>query len=418
MRTMQWHATRNEPLSVTTPSPYAELTGEDGRALLAGLGAFSEERATDAAAYARARTTPDVAAAALATAFARRRAIAAGKFAHADVMLFTRAGYEQATSEAVARHRAARFAAYSIVADLCCGIGGDAVALAGVTQCVNAVDLDPDALACARANAEALGVGSRVRIEVGDALEFDLRGIEAAFADPSRRREGVRVRGAHRYAPPLEDLLARSAELPGSRLCVKVAPGLKFDDPAIRLPLGGAALEIELVSERGTCKEAVLWCGDLARADGARRATVIDAAGVHILDGDPAGKAALRGFGAYLGEPDAAVIRAGLIAALCDGSDAGPLDSRVAYLAADTPSPSPFVRWYPVIEAMPFNVKRVRARLRALDIGQLVVKTRAFPLPPEGVAALLKPEGSARATIICTTVREKKWAVLCGTVGA
>lgn len=403
---------------MTPQSPYDDLTSDDGRALLAGLSAFSEERATDAAAYARARATPEVAAAALATAFARRRAIAAGKFSRADVMLFTRAGYEQATSEAVARHRAARFADCRTVADLCCGIGGDAVALASVSQCVTAVDLDPDALACARANAEALGVGSRLRIAASDALTFDLRGQEAAFADPSRRREGVRVRGAHRYSPALAALLARAAEVPGRRLAVKVAPGLNFSDPQLRSELGPAPLEIELVSERGTCKEAVMWCGDLARADGARRATVIDAAGIHILDGDPAEKAALRGFGAYVGEPDPAVIRAGLVAAVCHASDTGPMDSRVAYLAADSPSPSPFVRWYPVIEAMPFNVKRVRARLRALHIGHLVVKTRAFPLSPDDVTALLKTEGSKRATLVCTTVREKKWAVLCGTVGA
>ena len=403
---------------MTPQSPYAGLSSDDGRALLAGLSAFSEERATDAAAYARARAIPEVAAAALATAFARRRAIAAGKFSRADVMLFTRAGYEQATSEAVARHRATRFAAYRTVADLCCGIGSDAVALAAVTKCVAAVDFDPDALACARANADALGVGSRVRIAASDALTFDLRGQEAAFADPSRRREGVRVRGGHRYSPALESLLARAAELPGCRLAVKVAPGLTFEDPQLRLSLARAPLEIELVSERGTCKEAVLWCGDLARADGARRATVIDASGIHILDGDPTEKAALRGFGTYVGEPDPAVIRAGLLAAVCDASDAGPMDSRVAYLAADRPAPSPFVRWYPVIEAIPFNVKRVRARLRARNIGHLVVKTRAFPLTPDDVTALLKPEGSEHATLVCTTVREKKWAVLCGTVGA
>jgi len=403
---------------VNTSSPFAALTSDEGRALLTGLGVFTEERATDAAAYARARVSPEVAAAALATAFARRRAAAAGKFSRADVMLFTRAGYEQATSELVARHRATRFRELRAVADLCCGIGGDTAALAAEAMRVMSVDLDPDALACALANADALEVGPRVEFTLGDALTFDLRGYDAVFADPSRRPGGTRIRGAHRYAPRLDALLARAPEIPGRRLAVKVAPGLRFDEPGLRTPLGGAPMEVELISERGTCKEAVLWCGDLARADGARRATVIDAAGEHVLDGDPTERASLRDFGALVGEPDPAVIRAGLVAAVCVRDDVGVLDPRVAYLAADAPAAAPFVRWYRLIEAMPFNVKRLRARLRAGDIGRIVVKTRAFPLSPEDVTALLKPEGHADATLICTTVGEKKWALLCGTSGA
>jgi THUMP domain-like len=90
----------------------------------------------------------------------------------------------------------------------------------------------------------------------------------------------------------------------------------------------------------------------------------------------------------------------------------------VAYLTSDSPIRSPFVRWYPLIQAMPFNVKQVRASLRSCEIGHLVVKTRAFPLAPEAVVELLKPEGSGRAILICATLGEKKWALLCGTQGA
>src|SRR5581483_7662919 len=71
---------------------------------------------------------PDLIAAAL-TQQALRVA-ARAKFSRADEMLFTRAGLEQASSEATATHTAARFAAASVVADLCCGIGGNLLALA------------------------------------------------------------------------------------------------------------------------------------------------------------------------------------------------------------------------------------------------------------------------------------------------
>ena len=44
-------------------------------------------------------------------------------------MFFTRAGLEQASSERMARHHAARFAPFASVVDLCTGIGGDLIGL-------------------------------------------------------------------------------------------------------------------------------------------------------------------------------------------------------------------------------------------------------------------------------------------------
>src|SRR5436190_23406574 len=54
---------------------------------------------------------------------------ARGKFSRAGEMFFTREGLEQSSSEAVATWRAARFSERATILDLCCGIGGDAVAL-------------------------------------------------------------------------------------------------------------------------------------------------------------------------------------------------------------------------------------------------------------------------------------------------
>ena len=58
------------------------------------------------------------------------RLLARAKFSRAMEMFFTRPGLEQASSEVVARHRAARYRAAGRVADLCCGIGGDLIVLA------------------------------------------------------------------------------------------------------------------------------------------------------------------------------------------------------------------------------------------------------------------------------------------------
>ncbi|MYS44494.1 SAM-dependent methyltransferase, partial [Streptomyces sp. SID5998] len=64
---------------------------------------------------------------------ARLRQRAAAKFGAADArrMFFTPHGVEQSTRASVAAYRAARLtqAGVTSLADLCCGIGGDAIAL-------------------------------------------------------------------------------------------------------------------------------------------------------------------------------------------------------------------------------------------------------------------------------------------------
>src|SRR5215831_16380737 len=67
---------------------------------------------------------------------------ARAKFTRAMDMYFTRPGLEQASAEAIARDRSARYKDAARVMDLCCGIGGDLVALAEGRE-VLAVDTDP-----------------------------------------------------------------------------------------------------------------------------------------------------------------------------------------------------------------------------------------------------------------------------------
>jgi len=396
-------------------SPYERLASVEAAALLAALAGFTEAQAPAAAALARKLADAELAGAALATTFARRRAVAARKFTRAREMFFTRDGYQQCSSEAVARHRGTRFGAYRRVADLCCGVGGDtlgiAASLSGDAR-VDALDLDADALACARHNADVYGVAGKAVFHSGDALGWPLGAYHAAFADPARRSGSARVTKATEYRPPLAHVLARAGELPGRALAVKIAPGLRVSDDALRAA-SGAPVELEYVSERGECKEAVVWCGDLARFDGARRATVIAADGPHMLDAAPAQVAPLTKLRRWLGEPDPAVIRSGLIAAACERVAASLLDRQLAYCTADQAAPTPFVRWFEVQETLPFGVKRLRALLRAAGIGELIVKTRAFPLRPEQIVALLKPRGDMRAVLVCATIGGTKTAIVC-----
>ncbi|MEW5543178.1 methyltransferase domain-containing protein, partial [Streptomyces cyaneofuscatus] len=168
---------------------FAALRTPEGEHLLAEL--RDHDPAQELATATRLRRThpAELVSAALGQARLRQRAVA--KFGAGDAyrMYFTPNGVEQATRTSVATHRAARFAALGVrsVADLCCGIGGDAIALARAGIAVLAVDRDPLTAEVARANAEALGLADLIEVRCADVTEIDTSPYDAVFVDPARR---------------------------------------------------------------------------------------------------------------------------------------------------------------------------------------------------------------------------------------
>src|SRR5207237_4747837 len=97
------------------------------------------------------------------------------KFSLAERMFFTRKGLEQATDERLAAYKASRFPSGMRVADLCCGLGGDLLALAGRGP-AQGVDCDSVTALLASANAAALGLESQCAVIAGDAISTDIAG--------------------------------------------------------------------------------------------------------------------------------------------------------------------------------------------------------------------------------------------------
>ncbi|RME82886.1 MAG: class I SAM-dependent methyltransferase [Caldilineae bacterium] len=347
----------------------------------------------------RKHMSPAQASALVTTAQLRRRAEV--KFpGRAQGMFFTKEALEQATPYAVARHTAARFRGVEWVADLGCGAGGDALALADEVGQVLAVDRDAVRLALLDANACSWGRRERVHPLQADIMRPAWR-VLAAWADPDRRTGPRRLFHPDRLHPPLQQLLALRELTPN--LGIKLMPGL----PHEAIPAGA---EAEWISLQGQLKEAVLWFGELARGR-VRRATVLPSGAELVAAG---GRAPLSSPGAFLYEPDPAVIRAGAVGDLALELGLWQIDPEIAYLSGDRALATPFARCWRLLDELPFDLKALNRRLRRLQGRVVAVKKRGSPIDPEAFRRrLYRSDEGTELVLVVTRVRSRPWCLIC-----
>ncbi|MFF3616201.1 methyltransferase domain-containing protein [Streptomyces sp. NPDC002580] len=371
---------------------FAPLLTAEGRALLEEVRDTEPARELAVATRLRREHPAELVSAALGQARLRQRA--AVKFGAEDAgrMFFTPNGVEQSTRTSVAAYRAERLRSLGIrsVADLCCGIGGDAIALARAGIRVLAVDRDPLTAAAARANADALGLTDLIEVRETDVTEVDTSSYDAVFVDPARRGGRGRIFDPEAYSPPLSWAVGAAAQAPVAAL--KIAPGI----PHEAVP---AEAEAEWISDGGDVKEAVLWFGT---EPGLVRATLLP--GPRELRGRGLPDPAVRAVGRYLYEPDGAAIRAHLVAEVAEELDGGLVDETIAYITADELRPTPYATAYEITDRLPFNLKKLKALLREREVGVLTVKKRGSAVEPEELRRKVKPQGPNSATVFLTRV--------------
>ena len=426
-------------IGCVVPEMVEWLASSDGRAVLEFVTVVDDDAhlrasrgdasAVDALklANAIAKHFPDLdrglAAAALTQVQLRRKA--AGRLGpHASELLYTRDGLEQASRLVVAQLRAGRYrdAGVESVADLGCGIGLDSIAFSLAGIAVTAIERDPTVATIARANAAAVGVSDRLTVVEADVTDPDtlallLSRVDAIFLDPARRDTASQTSGRSQrtldpqaWSPPWSWVAALAERSP--RLAAKVAPGI----PHELTPDGGCttwtSVDCDLVEAE------VAWPG-LNTAGVRRRAVVIRRDVAHelssaiSLEAEPL--APIGTIGNWIMEPDDAVIRAGLIAALAERIDARFIDPQVAYLTSDDePPPSPFMAAFRVDEALPYSLDSLRRALTARGVGQVVVKKRAITIDPDDVRKRLKlPKAEGKATVVITRIGTDPWAYIC-----
>jgi hypothetical protein len=360
----------------------------------------------------------------------RRRA--AKKFTQAKRMFFTARGLEQATDEAVARYKAGRMPANHPVADLCCGIGGDLMALAERGP-VLGVDIDPAAAALAAANlglppplGQVWAEGRRevARIAVADVAGFRVADLAAWHIDPDRRPAGWRTTRVELHEPGPVVIARRLGEC--SNAAIKLAPAADFGTNANGMGAGTDAIpwgdaELEWISRKGQCRQLVAWFASLAQHPSQRRATRLSgnlaARGAELVVASFVGRPHVetpvaQAIGRYVFEPDAAVLAADLTGALAADLHLQSVARGVAYLTGDEPGHSALMDSFEVLAVMPYRVKTLKAWLRTRGIGQLEVKKRGVELEPARVQRELKVPGNETATLLVFRIRDKLTAIV------
>ncbi|MGM0928769.1 MAG: THUMP-like domain-containing protein [Actinomycetota bacterium] len=400
--------------SETHAESIAPILTPEGWELLNSLGPYSEAESLHTGTELRkAGHSPELVSAAMTQS--RLRAKAEAKFGpFAEKMLFTQAGLEQATRLNIAALHARRFQAAGVehVADLGCGIGADSMALATLDRRVTAVERDETTAAVATINLMPWPDATVVNAEAED---VDLTGIDGVWLDPARRTTTTsgttRIFDPEAFSPPLsfvEELADR-----GLPVGVKMGPGIPHD----ALP---EHCEAQWVSVNGDVIEAALWFNALARPGVRRAALVIGAGGTAELTSaisfDPARQDVETGPAeGYLYEPDGAVIRAGLVADLARGLGGHLLDEHIAYICAPRLQETPFARAYKVLEVKPYNVKKLKAWVKANRIGTLEIKKRGTSVTPDELRKTLltgSGKGPNKATLVLTRMGEDRVAIV------
>ncbi len=296
--------------------------------------------------------------------------------------LFTDEALQQASAAVVAQHRARRLSG-AVVHDVTCSIGTELAALRGTAAQVVGSDLDPVRLAMARHN-----LGADADLCRADALRPVTRDA-VVLADPARRTGGRRRFDPGDYQPPLDELLDTYRY---RELAVKCAPGIDFRH------VGGLGFqgEIEVTSYRGSVREACLWSLGLAEPGVRRRATVLDR-GEQISDAEP-DDCPVRPAGRWIVDPDGAVVRAGLVRHYAARHGLWQLDAHIAYLSGDRLPNG--LRGFEVLDQLPFDERRLRQALSALDCGALEILVRGVDVEPDALRRRLRPRGSRSLAVV------------------
>ncbi len=335
------------------------------------------------------------------------------KFSRSEALFFLPVLLEQSTSEAISRYKATVLPKQPF-ADLCCGLGGDALGpvLEGVP--VTCVDRSEFATELAAHNTRVYAPDHQATVVAADVTTFPIGQFAAWHLDPDRRPKGYRTTQLATHQPGVEVLRSLLDQNPNGLL--KLAPATELPDD------WDYACEREWIGELRECKQQWVRHGMFAGDPGTHRATIIGSDG-QVLgsvegqpDNGPGGRVQLAFTDQpleYLYEPHATVRAAGLTRQVAQTWGLSGIGRDAAWLTGPQIKPDASLARFRVVDAMPFHRKRVKQRIASLQWGTLEVKTRGVPLDPRNEQKVLSTgkEGAA-GCVFLFAIEKRQMAIL------
>lgn len=333
------------------------------------------------------------------------RRLAKDKFSQSQSMFFTSLSLEQATGERIARYIAQRFKPTWKVADLTCGLGGNAIFLAQQVTKVLAIDIEEEKINCARENALAYQVENKIDFIVGDAFLNISREVDAFFIDPARDRAGeTKTRSFLNSRPSLLDILPKLFAVT-KNVAVKISPAFDYEELK-QLP---EVPEIEIISEENNCKVAMLWFGDFKTAN--RRATGFKGEEFFTFVDEEEAISKTSLLKEYLFEVNKAISKAHLINEVATKFSLTKINNHLSFLTGDKlvkTNTLNIFRKFKVLHCESFSLKKFQEFLTNRAISRAEIMTKHFPMTPEEVRKRSKLKEGGPVILILTVLQNEE----------
>lgn len=329
------------------------------------------------------------------------------KFQTEAFLACDRLALEQSTAKDIGTYKAKRFPKTGSIDDLCCGMGGDSFFLSTETE-VRGYDLSPERVAMYRFNTRAMGFERNA--EIADVRTIKNRGDFFSIDSARRGKLGDCQRNFSELTPSFPEIFEIARHYRGG--IAKLPPGY----PTEEFP---ADAETAYLGSRNDCRECLVLFGEMAQNPGKIRAVAIDASGeAHEWLSDfslseipelPTGP-----LGEFIAEPIPVLVRSHLFSeiALRTSPTASLLSPGIAYVTSSEPLDKSAFHNYRVLGCVPLSTGKVKALLKANNIGKLTLKKRGVEIVPEAEIKRLSPKGSEEGILFYTRINGEKAAIL------
>jgi SAM-dependent methyltransferase len=341
--------------------------------------------------------------------------MAKAKFPDPTRWYWTRTLLQQASDSWCAAETAKDFGVGARVVDICCGAGADSLALSERGCDISAIDQSE--IACALTSINAQRHGLQMRTIVSPAEDLSVSNDSYVHVDPDRRASGHRVSAVQGFQPSWELIHQWKEKVRG--ISIKLAPATGVIEQS------DAPETIRFLSrDRSVRQQRWLWGLDRWPRESVVVSVLHQNQWVHEVfeqnmatcDDHGVDEGMVQRFVADY-DP---VIRAARVSdPFRRRINCGMLDRLGGYLSSDRPVAHPMLRWFRVLEILPFDQKRLRAYAREVSCGQWEIKTRGIKVDVDKLHQQLPIDKSSelRRTLLIGNVAARPKAIIAEPLG-